>query len=75
MDYIVYVLDLIIIEFCLNVFWWVWFCKYKVVVKFYILLDVKCEIFCFIYILDGKYYDVNVLNIFEFEFDVFYVMD
>lgn len=68
-------LDSTTIELCLNVFWWARFRKHKAAVKLHTLLDVKCEIPCFIHISDGKYHDVNVLNILEFEPDAFYVMD
>ena len=72
---IIYALDSTTIELCLNVFWWARFRKHKAAIKLHTLLDVKCEIPCFIYISDGKYHDVNVLNILEFEPDAFYIMD
>ncbi len=75
LEHIVYALDSTTIELCLNVFWWARFRKHKAAVKLHTLLDLKCEIPCFIHISDGKYHDVNVLNILEFEPDAFYVMD
>ena len=75
LDNIIYALDSTTIELCLNVFWWARFRKHKAAIKLHTLLDVKCEIPCFIHISDGKYHDVNVLNILEFEPDVFYIMD
>jgi len=75
LDHIVYALDSTTIELCLNVFWWARFRKHKAAVKLHTLLDVKCEIPCFIHISDGKYHDVNVLNMLEFEPNAFYVMD
>ena len=75
LDNIIYALDSTTIELCLNVFWWARFRKHKAAIKLHTLLDVKCEIPCFIHISDGKYHDVNVLNILEFEPDAFYIMD
>lgn len=75
LDHIVYALDSTTIELCLDVFWWARFRKHKAAIKLHTLLDVKCEIPCFIYISDGKYHDVNVLNILDFEPDAFYIMD
>lgn len=51
------------------------FRKHKAAVKLHTLLDVKCEIPCFIHITDGTVHDVNVLDVIEFEAEAFYVMD
>lgn len=75
LDNVVYALDATTIELCLDVFWWAKFRKHKAAVKLHTLLDVKCEIPCFIHITDGTVHDVNVLDIIEFEADAFYVMD
>lgn len=75
LDNVVYALDATTIELCLNVFWWAKFRKHKAAVKLHTLLDVKCEIPCFIHITDGTVHDVNVLDILEFEANAFYVMD
>lgn len=75
LDNVVYALDSTTIELCLNVFWWARFRKHKAAVKLHTLLDVKCEIPCFIHISDGKFHDVNVLDILEFESDAIYVID
>lgn len=71
----IYALDSTTIDLCLEVFWWAKFRKHKAAVKLHTLLDIRCEIPCFIYISDGKLHDVNVLDILEFEVDAFYVMD
>jgi len=75
LDNVVYALDSTTIELCLNVFWWAKFRKHKAAVKLHTLLDVKCKIPCFIHISDGKFHDVNVLDILEFEPEAFYIMD
>lgn len=75
LDNAIYSLDSTTIELCLEVFWWAKFRRYKAAVKLHTLLDVRCEIPCFIHISDGKLHDVNVLDLLEFEPDAFYVMD
>jgi len=75
LDNVVYALDATTIELCLEVFWWAKFRKHKAAVKLHTLLDVKCEIPCFIHITDGTVHDVNVLDVIEFEAEAFYVMD
>lgn len=75
LDNVVYALDSSTIELCLNVFWWAKFRKHKAAVKLHMLLDVKCQIPCFIHITAASVHDVNVLDIVEFEADAFYVMD
>ena len=75
LDNVVYALDSTTMELCLDVFWWAKFRKYKAAVKLHTLLDVKCEIPCFIHITDGTVHDVNVLDIMYFEAEAFYVMD
>ncbi len=72
---VVYALDSTTIELCLNVFWWAKFRRHKAAIKLHTLLDVKCEIPCFIHITQGSVHDVNVLDILEFEANAFYVMD
>lgn len=39
------------------------------------LLDIKCEIPCFVHITEAAVHDINFLDVFEFEPDAFYVMD
>lgn len=75
LDNVVYALDATTIELCLDVFWWARFRKHKAAVKLHTLLDVKCEIPCFVHITDGTVHDVNVLDVIEFEPEAFYVMD
>jgi hypothetical protein len=75
LDNVVYALDSTTIELCLNVFWWARFRRHKAAVKLHTLLDLKCEIPCFIHISDGKFHDVNVLDILELEPDAIYVID
>jgi hypothetical protein len=72
---VVYALDSTTIELCLDVFWWARFRKHKAAVKLHTLLDVKCEMPCFIHVTDGLSHDVNVLDVLPFEPEAFYVMD
>lgn len=70
-----YALDSTTIDLCLEVFWWAKFRKHKAAVKLHTLLDIRCQIPCFIHITDGLLHDVNVLDILDFEADAFYIMD
>lgn len=70
-----YALDSTTIDLCLEVFWWAKFRKHKAAVKLHTLLDLRCQIPCFIHITDGLCHDVNVLDVLEFELDAFYIMD
>jgi hypothetical protein len=71
----VYALDSTTIDLCLAVFWWAKFRKHKAAIKLHTLLDVRCQIPCFIHITDGLSHDVNVLDVLDFEADAFYIMD
>lgn len=75
LDHVVYTLDSTTIDLCLNVFWWAKFHKHKAAIKLHTLLDVKCEIPCFIDIIAAATHDVKVLDIMDFEPNAFYVMD
>lgn len=75
LDNVVYALDSSTVELFLEVFWWAKFRKHKAAIKLHTLLDVKCEIPCFIHITDGLVHDVNVLDLLEFEPFAVYVMD
>lgn len=70
-----YALDATTIDLCLDVFWWAKFRKHKGAIKLHTLLDIRCQIPCFVHITDGLVHDVNVLDILEFERDAFYIMD
>lgn len=72
---VLYALDSTTIELCLAVFWWAKFRKHKAAIKLHTLLDMRCEIPCFVHISDGKLHDVNVLDLIAFEPGAFYVMD
>jgi len=71
----IYTLDSSTIDLCLSVFWWAKFRKHKAAIKLHTLLDIRCQIPCFVHITDGLSHDVNVLDILDFEADAFYVMD
>jgi len=71
----VYALDSSTIDLCLNLFPWAKFRKTKSAVKLHTLLDVRTHIPDFIEITDGKYHDVNILDILIPEAGSFYIMD
>jgi hypothetical protein len=74
-DHPIYAIDTTTIDLCLNVFWWAKFRKNKGAVKLHTVLDIKTEIPSFIHITDGKTHEVNVLDLIEFEFSGYYIMD
>lgn len=71
----VYALDSSTIDLCLNLFPWARFRKAKGAVKLHTLLDVMTHIPDFIEITDGKFHDVNILDVLVPEAGSFYVMD
>lgn len=75
LDNVVYALDSSTIDLCLNIFWWAKFRKHKAGIKLHTLLDVKCQIPCFIDVTSASVHDVNVLDVLHFEANAFYVMD
>jgi len=75
LDNVIYALDSTVIDLCLNVFWWAKFRKHKGAIKLHTLLDIRCEIPCFIHITEAAVHDVNVLDVLEFEVDAIYIMD
>lgn len=75
LDNQLYALDATTIDLCLDVFWWAKFRKHKGAIKLHTLLDIRCQIPCFVHITDGLVHDVNILDILKFETDAFYIMD
>jgi hypothetical protein len=71
----VYALDSTTIDLCLSMFPWAKFRKAKAAVKLHTLLDVRGSIPTFIHVSDGKFHDVNVLDLLVTEPGAFYVMD
>lgn len=71
----VYALDSSTIDLCLNLFPWAKFRKTKSAVKLHTLLEVRTHIPDFIEITDGRYHDVNILDILIPEAGSFYIMD
>ena len=71
----VYALDSTTIDLCLSVFSWAPFRSTKAAVKLHTLLDLRGSIPSFIFISDGKFHDVNVLDYLVPEPGAFYVMD
>lgn len=71
----VYALDSTTIDLCLSVFPWAGFRKAKAAVKLHTLLDVRASIPSFIHISDGRFHDVNVLDLLVAEPGAFYLMD
>lgn len=71
----VYALDSSTIDLCLKLFPWAKFRKTKSAIKMHTLLDIKINIPDFIEITDGKYHDVNILDILIPQPGSFYIMD
>ena len=75
LDHTVYALDSTTIDLCLATFPWAPFQRSKAAVKLHTLLDVRGAIPSFIHISDGRWHDVNVLDLLLPEPGAFYVMD
>jgi hypothetical protein len=71
----VYALDATTIDLCLSLFWWAPFCSTKAAVKMHTLLDLRGPIPSFIHVSDGRYHEVNVLDLLLLEPGAFYIMD
>src|SRR5215470_11404922 len=71
----VYALDATTIDLCLSVFPWAPFRSTKAAIKLHTLLDLRGSIPSFIHISDGKWHEVNVLDLLLPEPGAFYVMD
>jgi hypothetical protein len=75
LDSTVYALDSTTIDLCLTLFPWAPFRSTKAAIKLHTLLDLRGAIPSFIHISDGKWHDVNVLDLLIPEAGAFYVMD
>jgi hypothetical protein len=71
----IYALDSTTIDLCLSMFPWAPFRDTKAAVKVHTLLDLRGAIPSFIHITDGKWHDVNILDLFIPEPGAFYIMD
>jgi hypothetical protein len=71
----VYALDSTTIDLCLSVFPWAVFRRAKAAVKMHTLLDLRGAIPSFIHVSDGRFHDVNVLDLLLPEPGAFYIMD
>ena len=70
-----YALDSTTIDLCLSLFPWALFRTTKSAVKMRALLDLRGNITGFIHVTDGKWGDVNVLDVLVLEAGAIYVMD
>jgi hypothetical protein len=75
LDETVYALDSTTIDLCLSLFPWATFRKTKGAIKLHTLLDLRGNIPVFIEITDGRYHDVNILDILIPEAGSYYIMD
>jgi hypothetical protein len=71
----VYALDATLIELCLSMFPWARYQSTQAAVRLHTLLDLRGNIPSFLYISDGKFNDVTVLDQLLPEPGAFYVMD
>ena len=75
LDETVYALDASIIDLCLSVFPWAGFRRTKSAIKLHTLLDLRGNIPAFIAITDGRYHEVNILDVLLMEPGAIYIMD
>lgn len=71
----VYALDATLIELCLSMFPWARYQSTQAAVRLHTLLDLRGNIPSFLYVSDGKFHDVEVLDQLLPEPGAFYVMD
>lgn len=71
----VYALDATLIELCLSMFPWARYQSTQAAVKLHTLLDLRGSIPSFLYISEGKFNDVSILDQLLPEPGAFYVMD
>ena len=71
----VYALDSTTIDLCLSLFPWAPFRETKAAIKLHTLLDLRGAIPAFVHISDGRYHDVNALDLLIPEPGAYYVMD
>lgn len=71
----VYALDSTTIDLCLSLFPWAIFRKRKGAIKLHTLLDLRGNIPTFVCITDGKFHDVNILDILIPEAGSIYLLD
>ncbi|MDP2088140.1 MAG: transposase [Flavobacteriaceae bacterium] len=71
----IYAFDSSIIDLCLSVFWWTHFRKTKAGIKLYTLFDINTQISVFIHITKAIIYDVNAMDIINYERFAYYIFD
>jgi len=71
----IYALDSTTIDLCLELFPWAKFRRTKAAVKLHTVIDVRGSIPTFIHITDGKFHDVNALDVLTPEPGAYYIMD
>lgn len=75
LDNTVYCLDSTTIDLCLSLFDWAPFRATKAAVKVHTLLDLRGSIPAFVHVSDGRFHDIHVLDMLQFEPGAFYVVD
>lgn len=75
LDNTVYCLNSTTIDLCLSLFDWAAFRATKAAVKVHTLLDLRGSIPAFVHISDGRFHDIPVLDMLEFEPGAFCVVD
>lgn len=75
LSHTVYALDSTTIDLCLALFPWASFRRAKAAIKLHTLLDLRGAIPSFIHVSEGKWHDVNALDLLIPEPGAFYVMD
>jgi Transposase DDE domain/Domain of unknown function (DUF4372) len=75
LDATVYALDATTVELCLSLFDWASVYPTRAAIKLHTLLDLRGSIPAFLYISDGKFNEISVLDFLPIESGSFYVMD
>jgi Transposase DDE domain/Domain of unknown function (DUF4372) len=71
----IYALDSTTIDLCLELFPWAKFRRTKAAIKLHTLIDLRGSIPTFVHITDGKFHDVNALDVLVPEPGAYYIMD
>ncbi|WP_198402038.1 IS4 family transposase [Flavobacterium crassostreae] len=71
----IYAFDSSTIDLCLSVFWWAHFRTTKAGIKLHTLFDINTQIRVFIHITEANIYDVNAMDIINYEAFAYYIFD
>jgi hypothetical protein len=75
LDHALYALDSTTIDLCLTLFPWASFRRAKAAVKMHTLLDLRGNLPVSVFITDGRFHDVRILDCLSFEAGAIYIFD